>query len=253
MAKDPAFLFYPGDWQGGTMYFDHQTKGAYIDLMILQFNVGKFTEAQAKQVLSICFDVAWPLLKQKFQTDGVLFWNDRLCSEIEKRKKFTESRRNNGLAVKKMTKTDEAYAYHMHKHMEDENRNRNIEDNTVKIKKGQPKKNEVVFPDADNPDMNDSWIDVWGQWTDYKKSQHKETYKTTKTEQVALNNLVALSEGSPAEAEKIVQQSIANLWKGFFKLKNSLNGSGTIQSGTLFNQQPKLGTSAARIEALKRW
>jgi uncharacterized protein YdaU (DUF1376 family) len=119
MGKDPAFLFYPGDWQGGTMYMTHEQKGAYMDLLILQFNVGKFTKAQAKQVLSICFDVAWPMLEQKFSTDGKFFWNQRLSAEIEKRQKFTESRRNNA----KGHKTPKASAKHMHKHMENENEN----------------------------------------------------------------------------------------------------------------------------------
>jgi uncharacterized protein YdaU (DUF1376 family) len=123
MAKDPAFLFYPGDWQGGTMYMSHQVKGAYMDLMILQFNVGKFTLAQAEQVLSICFDVAWPMLKQKFVTDGEFFWNERLALEIEKRKKFTKSRRDNALGGKEGTKKSKASAEHMLQHMENENIN----------------------------------------------------------------------------------------------------------------------------------
>ncbi|MHA2039809.1 MAG: hypothetical protein ACW98X_25615, partial [Promethearchaeota archaeon] len=40
MAKDPAFLFYPGDWLGGTMLFSRAHKGAYMDLLMAQFNNG---------------------------------------------------------------------------------------------------------------------------------------------------------------------------------------------------------------------
>lgn len=137
MAKDPAFLFYPGDWLSGTMYLTHEQKGAYMDLLILQFNVGKFTEAQAKQVLSICFDVAWPMLEQKFKKEGNFYFNVRLQTEIEKRKNFSESRRNNAKG-NKSSKTDklntEASAEHMHEHMEDENINENkIEDDNIII------------------------------------------------------------------------------------------------------------------------
>jgi len=131
MAKDPAFLFYPGDWLSGTMYLTHEQKGAYIDLLILQFNVGSFNEAQAKQVLSICFDVAWPMLKQKFTLLDGLYFNERLKSEIEKRKSFSESRRNNAKGTKKRKSDNseqEASAEHMLQHMEDENI---IIDNTV--------------------------------------------------------------------------------------------------------------------------
>lgn len=115
MAKDPAFLFYPGDWQGGTMYLTPEQKGLYIDLLILQFNVGKFTLAQAKQVLSICFTVAWPMLELKFKTDGDYYWNERLQEEVEKRKRFTASRKENAKGLKKKK--------HMLQHMEDENEN----------------------------------------------------------------------------------------------------------------------------------
>lgn len=127
MAKDPAFLFYPGDWQGGTMYLTYEQKGCYIDLLVLQFNTGKFTEAQAKQVLSICFAVAWPLLVQKFKTDGTFYWNERLQVEIDRRKNFSNSRRNNALSQKKPKNGSEAYA----KHMETENRNEIININSL--------------------------------------------------------------------------------------------------------------------------
>lgn len=86
-----------------------------MDLLILQFNAGKFTIAQAKQVLSICFDVAWPMLSLKFKTDGTFFWNQRLQEEVEKRKRFTTSRQENAKGPKKKK--------HMLQHMEDENEN----------------------------------------------------------------------------------------------------------------------------------
>ena len=121
MAKDPAFLFYPGDWLGGTMGFTFEQKGCYLELLVYQFNNGSFSEAQAKQVLSICFELAWPLLQRKFTLDNGLYYNARLKEEIEKRKSFTESRRSNGLKGKNKTSTSEAYA----KHMESENENEN--------------------------------------------------------------------------------------------------------------------------------
>jgi len=128
MAKDPAFLFYPGDWLSGTMYLTHEQKGAYMDLLILQFNCGKFTEAQAKQVLSICFDVAWPMLQKKFKKEGEVYFNVRLQTEIEKRKKFTQSRRDNAKGNKSKDKTLPKTKKHMHEHMEDEDINKDIID-----------------------------------------------------------------------------------------------------------------------------
>jgi len=101
MGKDPAFLFYPGSWLGGTMGMTFEQKGCYLELLMMQFNHGKFTESQAKQVLSVCFDHAWNTLKHKFETDGTYYWNDRLADEIEKRTNFIESRRLSGLTPKK--------------------------------------------------------------------------------------------------------------------------------------------------------
>ena len=121
MAKDPAFLFYPGDWTLGTMHLTLLEKGCYMELLILQFAKGKFTEAQAKHMLNGSFTVAWANIRDKFETDGTFYWNKRLQVEKEKRQKFTESRRNNG-SIPKVDKKDDK---HMHKHMEDENENTN--------------------------------------------------------------------------------------------------------------------------------
>jgi uncharacterized protein YdaU (DUF1376 family) len=107
---DPAFLFYPNDYLGGTMGMSFEEKGCYIDLLIFQFNNDHFTEAQAKQVLSICFASVWEVLKNKFIKDGEFYFNERLRGEIDKRKAFTESRRINALHPKKPR---EAYAKHM--------------------------------------------------------------------------------------------------------------------------------------------
>jgi hypothetical protein len=124
--KDPAFLFYPGDWQGGTMHMTHLEKGCYMDLLMLQFNRGKFTEAQAKHMLQSSFDVAWATIQEKFKCENGLYWNERLYLEKEKRAKFTESRRNN---AKRVT-DDNASEKHMLKDM-DEHTDKRMEDENI--------------------------------------------------------------------------------------------------------------------------
>lgn len=147
MGKDPAFLFYPGDWLGGTMGMTFEEKGCYIELLMMQFNLGQFTEAQAKQVLSICYPVAWATLKQKFSTDGTYFWNERLRIEIEKRRKFTESRRSNALSSSDKRDMVEHMQEHMPTHMENENINRNKDVIEVKDKRIVKEKRESDFLD----------------------------------------------------------------------------------------------------------
>ena len=127
MAKDPAFLFYPGDWLGGTMTMSRHQKGCYMDLLIAQFNNGPLSLDTIKTVLGQ--DQAhWAVLSSKFkQTADGLWFNERLATEIEKRKNFCDSRRNNKSGRKKTY--DKTYDYTHDKshdlHMENENENRN--------------------------------------------------------------------------------------------------------------------------------
>lgn len=98
MAKDPAFLFFPGDWLGGTMTFTRHHKGAYMDLLMAQFNDGHMALQDIKTILGEKdFSELWETkLKKKFKTDkNGLFYNEKLENEIFKRRKYTQSRKKN--------------------------------------------------------------------------------------------------------------------------------------------------------------
>ena len=95
MAKDPAFLFYPGDWILGTMGMTFEEKGAYMELLMMQFNRGAFTDSMA--CMCIRSDELWASVKFKFKYKDGFYWNDRLSEEQEKRKAYTESRRKSRL------------------------------------------------------------------------------------------------------------------------------------------------------------
>jgi hypothetical protein len=88
----------------------------------------------------------------------------------------------------------------------------------VKNDKNKEKK-EVIFI-FDSIEFKKNWL----MWKDYKKTDHKFTYKSELSEQAALNKLNTLSGGFEATAIKIIHQSIENGWKGFFQLKNESNG-----------------------------
>lgn len=89
MAKDPAFLFYPGDWSGGTMTMSRHLKGCYIDLLVAQFNSGALSLEEIKIVLGNDF-AAWGALSKKFAVDDTgKYFNERLESEKSKRKEFS--------------------------------------------------------------------------------------------------------------------------------------------------------------------
>jgi hypothetical protein len=77
--------------------------------------------------------------------------------------------------------------------------------------------------------QGDGFFEVWDKWIVYKKEEHKETYKTTSTEQAAFDKLYTLSGGDSAMADKIILQSITNQWKGIFPIKNDTNFSSNQQ------------------------
>ncbi len=98
MAKDPAFLFFPGDWLGGTMTFSRAHKGAYMDLLMCQFNQGHMTIQDVEVVLGDGdFRLMWETkLRHKFiQDECGRYFNEKLEKEMIARKKFTDSRKSN--------------------------------------------------------------------------------------------------------------------------------------------------------------
>ena len=121
MAKDPAFLFYPGDWLGGTMGMTLEEKGAYMELLILQFNRGHMTSHMVAQTVGQIFEN----IEDKFEIDpNGKYFNRRLDEEKDKRKRYSESRKNNLEGKNQYSKDQNNKGHikgHMTSHMENEN------------------------------------------------------------------------------------------------------------------------------------
>jgi len=58
----------------------------------------------------------------------------------------------------------------------------------------------------------------WREWKEYRLEQHGFKYKSDKSEKAMLTQLKNLSGGDDNTAIKIIDQSIARGWKGFFQL-----------------------------------
>jgi len=140
VAKDPAFLFYPGDYISGVMHLDFECKGAYVDLLMLQFNKDRMTIHMIKQVLGHKFEHIWSLISDKFREKDGFYWNERLRIEKEKRITFCESRRNN-------RNSSNSQGNHMSSHMENENNSNNkySKYNSSKAKKLQNEERGIRF------------------------------------------------------------------------------------------------------------
>ncbi len=164
MSKDPAFLFYPGDWMGGVSTFTRTHKGAYMDLLMAQHNNGHLSIEDIEIVLGSDFEKMWEQkLKSKFtEDDNGLFYNKKLEEVITKRKAFSKSRKDN-LESKKSHKDD-----HMKPHMENENINR------IELREEIFKK---AVKDFNSPHEKD-FIDYW---TEPNKSGTKMRFEMEKT------------------------------------------------------------------------
>lgn len=93
MAKDPAFLFYSQDFFTGVASMTFEDRGKYITLISLMHQQGRMNEETIRFIVGSISDN----LKSKFRIDENGYWyNVRLEEEIEKRKNFVDSRRNNG-------------------------------------------------------------------------------------------------------------------------------------------------------------
>jgi len=129
MAKDPAFLFYPGDFNTGTQFFTDDQVGKYIRLLMAQHQHGHLTE---NQVIFICKSYDNHIMKKFVKDKDGLWFNERLQIEIEKRKNFVLSRSKNKEGKTKSKIIRKSYENHMEN--ENENRNEIVINNTVKDK-----------------------------------------------------------------------------------------------------------------------
>lgn len=104
MAKDPAVLFYTSDFLSGTITMSYEQKGKYITLLCIQHQQGFLTEEDFEPILT----EKDKRVKEKFilQSNGT-YVNLKLKVESDRRKAYTESRRNN--RVKNQNKLSETY------------------------------------------------------------------------------------------------------------------------------------------------
>ena len=146
--KDPAFLFYSGDFLSGTMLMSNEEKGIYITLLCLQHQNGHMQKEDMQN-----FGATEKILS-KFKVDeNNLYYNERLETEITRRKAYSDSRKKNReknniceTYDKDMNNICETHVEHM------ENRNININTNRTvnkekskKDSKGKEREEKIHF------------------------------------------------------------------------------------------------------------
>lgn len=150
--KDPAFLFYSSDFLSGTMLMTDEEIGQYIKLICLQHQKGHLKE---KDILNICKTHNEEIFsKFKIDEEGN-YYNERLETEINKRKAYSESRRNNRKKKEEKTTYEEDMkniCNSYEEHMENENININkniniIKNNSKRDSKGKKEEEKTHFAD----------------------------------------------------------------------------------------------------------
>ena len=177
-----------------------EEKGAYMELLMLQFNRGHMTSHMIGQTVG----QLWVKVQVKFIKDAEGLWyNERLEAEKEKRKSFTMSRRNNLSGenqYSKKKKTKKKQVGHMTSHMENVNVNENRSVN---------KNENLVFPFD-----SEKFKTVWKVLSTQKKWKNKSF--------AALQmSLKKLSEHSEPEAIKMIESAIAGEWQGIHEIKSN--------------------------------
>ena len=120
--KDPAFLFYSSDFLTGTMLMSNEEVGMYIRLLCLQHQKGRLKE---KDMLNICRTYVEDIFLKFTKDDEGNFYNERLENEINSRKAYCISRRENRKGKKEVHMSNICRTYVEHMENEDDNVNVN--------------------------------------------------------------------------------------------------------------------------------
>ncbi len=129
--KDPAVLFYTADFIAGTLTMTDEQRGQYILLLCLQHQKGYLTE---KDMLNICKTYDEDIWCKFIANEGK-YYNERMKNEAEKRKRYSESRRQNRMNKEEEEKSNNKKGNNISKtyvpHMVNENININESNNTI--------------------------------------------------------------------------------------------------------------------------
>ena len=130
MAKDPAFLFYPGDYLRDTQMLSSNTQVAYDRIMCELMRNICITQQQLNFLTKrLSDDEKDELMMVLSAVDGG-FQIDWITESITKRRAYSESRRKNreGKPKKDMINICETHDLHMENENENENKDVNVDE-----------------------------------------------------------------------------------------------------------------------------
>lgn len=273
--KDPAFLFYSKDFYEGTRMMLPEERACYIDLLIYQHQNNGIIPNDLKRLMMYCSGVSEEtirmVLDKKFIQTVNGWFNQKLDQMVKQRaennpKKIASAclaglishsnlRKKQKENLKKQFQisqfieengeliTDESiiktrvrdWFNELVDHLVDKRiENVNAIVNKIKEQEGGSVKGEtkpVIMPWN-----NDQFFKAWEFWKDYRLELDNFSYKTSKSEQTALNELSNKAGGELEIAIAIIAKSVSNQWKGLFKLKKQENEQFSIANSEEYRQ-----------------
>lgn len=197
MAKDPAFLFYPGDYLRDTQCFSENVQVAYDRIMCEHMRNICITKQQLKFFTKRLNDEEVSELKNTLIEVNGGFQIEWVAESIIKRRSYSESRKKNREGKKdNISKTYD-------KHMEIENE--------IEIKdKHKPIENCIFWNDPE-------FKEAWKSWQEVRTK--KKCSKSDRAIKMAIKKLMELSGGNKKKATQILDNSANGGWSDIYELK----------------------------------
>ena len=183
-------------------------RGVYrdlIDLAYMENNQIKFTVIELAKYCNAPDEIVDKVLAMKGEHTGEFWRIPSVQSRIDAINKYRENGSKGG-RPKNQTETKPLTKPETHK---DKDKVKSKVKSKIKPKTAR----EIIHP-WQHPDFPKHWE----MYLEYRKREHGFEFKTELSEQAALNKLAELSDGHLRVAVKIINQTFANGWKGFFKL-----------------------------------
>ena len=244
--KDPAFLFYSSDFLSGTMLMTDEEVGQYIKLLCLQHQKGHLKE---KDMLNICKSYNEDIFSKFKKDEEGNYYNERLEYEANKRKAYSESRRNNRKKKETYEEDMKNICNSYEKHMENENVivNENININKNNRKRGyKGEKEEVSDSCVDGlQEIINFYNENIGMITPYGIEILSDYAKEMPTD------LIILAMKKSVEANKRTIQYIKGILNNWYKkgIKTVLEAE---QEDENFRKKSEIGTNE-REKELEEW
>lgn len=217
MSKDPAILFYTGDFLNGCTDLTFEERGQYITLLCLQHQKGHLSEKTIRLTVgSVSVDV---LSKFERDDDG-FFYNQRLEDEINKRRHFLDTRYING---KKGGRPPKPNKKPNGKPTDNLPEDENISSYVLLF-------NKVIT--ENNIELKEELKLLFLEWLKYK-SEKRQSYKETGLKSFLIKSMNEC-EGDPEILREMILHSTANNYDGLFKEKKyGINKKGGITDAEL--------------------